>query len=265
MSEEIILAEAMAKSFPTPNGDRTQAILDLGFSLKEREFLVIVGPSGCGKTTLLRLVANLIRPDRGQVLYRGQAAAGVPPWLSVVFQDYTRSLFPWLTVEGNVRFPLKGLDRRQAVRKAREALELVRLLEFAGHYPWQLSGGMQQRVAIARALASGSDLLLMDEPFASVDAQTRIGLEAMLLRLWENLGLTVLFVTHDIEEAIFMADRVLVLSARPATVLAELHIDLPRPRDEIQTKALPAFQQYRRRVFEMIGVDVSGRIGEAGA
>jgi len=257
MSEEFLRVEGLSKAFGT-GSQATVAIDSLSFTLKKGEFLAIVGPSGCGKTTLLRLISGLLQPDAGRVLHRGQAVAGVPPWLSIVFQEYNRSLYPWLSVEQNVRCPLARVPRRQAHERALEALALVGLPETRDRYPWQLSGGMQQRVAIARALAAKPELLLMDEPFGSVDAQTRITLENMLLDLWQRMGLTALLVTHDIEEAIFMADRVVALSARPSRVLEELVVDLPRPRDQLATKALPRFQELRADVYRLLGVDHAG-------
>ena len=174
--------------------------------------------------------------------------------LSVVFQEYTRSLFPWLSVRRNVEFGLHGLNRRERSARVDDALEHVGLADFGSHYPWQLSGGMQQRVAIARSIASRPEFLLMDEPFASVDAQTRAQLESMVLGLWREFGWTVLLVTHDIDEAIFMADRVLVLSRRPSRVLREVPVSLERPRDQIETRARPEFQQYRKEIISLIGV-----------
>jgi NitT/TauT family transport system ATP-binding protein len=250
---ELIAVDAIRKGFPARGGE-TLAIRDISLELHEGELLSLVGPSGCGKTTLLRSISGLIPTDRGEIRYRGRRVDGVLPTLQVVFQDYTRSLFPWLSVEKNVAFAARGVDKATASERVGGALELVGLTEFAGHYPWQLSGGMQQRVAIARSIAAHAELLLMDEPFASVDAQTRISLEMMLLELWERLGLSVLFVTHDIEEAILLSDRVLVLSSRPSTVIAELEVDLPRPRDQLKTKELPRFLELREEVYALLGL-----------
>jgi NitT/TauT family transport system ATP-binding protein len=253
VADELIAVDAIGKAFAA-RGGKTLAIRDISLELHEGEFLSLVGPSGCGKTTLLRCVAGLIASDRGEIRYRDRRVDGVLPTLQVVFQDYNRSLFPWLSVQGNVRFGVRGVDKPQARARVRDALELVGLTEFADHYPWQLSGGMQQRVAIARSIAARAELLLMDEPFASVDAQTRISLEMMLLEVWERLGISVLFVTHDIEEAILLSDRVLVLSARPSTVIAELEVDLPRPRDQLRTKELPRFLELREEVYALLGL-----------
>ena len=232
----------------------TEAIGDLTFTAGEGEFVVIVGPSGCGKTTLLRCLSGLERPSSGEIRFDGSVVRGPQDGLAVVFQEYTRSLFPWLSVAHNVGFGLTALDRAERDERVRDALAHVRLTEFAGSYPWQLSGGMQQRVAIARAIAARPRFLLMDEPFASVDAQTRAQLESLVLQLWAEFGWTVLLVTHDIDEAIFLADRVLVLSKRPSHVVEEIGIELARPRDHLATKALPEFQAHRRHINELIGV-----------
>jgi NitT/TauT family transport system ATP-binding protein len=253
VADDLITVDHIRKAFAVGSGE-TLAIGDVSLGLREREFLTVVGPSGCGKTTLLRSIAGLLPIDSGEVRYRGTGVSGVLPGLQIVFQEYNRSLFPWLSVEKNVRFPLKGVDRREADERVAEALRLVHLEGFEGHYPWQLSGGMQQRVAIARSVAAHAELLLMDEPFASVDAQTRISLEMMLLELWERLGLSVLFVTHDIEEAILLSDRVLVLSQRPSSVIAEIEVDLPRPRDQLKTKELPRFLDLREQVYRLVGL-----------
>jgi NitT/TauT family transport system ATP-binding protein len=229
----------------------THAIERLDFAVDEHEFVGIVGPSGAGKTTLLKCIAGLLEPTSGQTLLRGRVVTAPPPELAVVFQDYSRSLFPWLTVRRNVELPLrhKGGGGRAA---ASEALAAVGLAGFESHYPWQLSGGMQQRVAIARALAYQPKVLLMDEPFASVDAQTRAELEDLVLRVREQFGVTIVLVTHDIDEAVYMSDRVVVLSRPPSTVSEILPVELPAPRDQIETKALPEFAALRARVFAEI-------------
>src|ERR1044072_5332866 len=194
------------------------AVSELSFTVEKDQLACIVGPSGCGKSTLLRCIAGLIKPTAGTVTLHGDPVHGVPDDLAVVFQDYSRSLFPWLSVRGNVEFPLRGKRGGRSARRAKamEALDWVGLADAAGKYPWQLSGGMQQRVSIARALASQPPLLLLDEPFASVDAQTRGELEDLLLRVRREHGSTVLLVTHDIDESGSLGDRVLVLSKSPA-------------------------------------------------
>ncbi|MET9970212.1 ABC transporter ATP-binding protein [Streptomyces sp. NPDC006356] len=251
--QALLEVTGLGKHFSLGTGPATHAIGDVSLSVADGEFVAIVGPSGCGKTTLLRCLSGLLRPDQGQVRYAGEPVSRVPGDLAIVFQEYNRSLFPWLTVRRNVEFGLTDLPRAVRRERAREALERVRLDGFGDHFPWQLSGGMQQRVAIARAIALHPRVLLMDEPFASVDAQTRTALEEMTASISAELGLTTLLITHDIDEAIFMADRVVVLSARPSRVVAELPVDIPRPRDELAVKALPEFSELRRRIHDLIG------------
>ncbi|MFI6394497.1 ABC transporter ATP-binding protein [Nonomuraea sp. NPDC050547] len=235
-------------------GEGNPALHDLSFEVREGELLSIVGPSGCGKTTLLKCVAGLIPATRGEVRVHGEEVRGVPDGLAVVFQDYGRSLFPWMTVGQNVAFPLETLRQPKAERQERveRSLAAVGLEGRHERYPWQLSGGMQQRVAIARALAYRPKVLLMDEPFASVDAQTRSGLEDLTRRVHLEFGMTILFVTHDIDESVYLADRLVVLRRSPGSVLAELVIELPRVRDQIVTKSLPAFVRQRSVVAQHI-------------
>jgi NitT/TauT family transport system ATP-binding protein len=231
----------------------TRAIAQLDFEVRENEFCSLVGPSGCGKTTLLKCVAGLLSPTTGHAALRGKRISGPPKDLAVVFQDYSRSLMPWLTVEKNVMLPLRrSVGAAERGSRTEEALNAVGLTGFAGHYPWQLSGGMQQRVAIARALAYRPRILLMDEPFASVDAQTRAELEDLVLRVRHEFGITVMLVTHDIDESVYMADRVIVLSSPPTYVQTVLAVDLPRPRDQLETKALPEFLRLRTEVYQQI-------------
>lgn len=232
--------------------ETTVAIDSVTLDVKQHEFVSIVGPSGSGKTTLLKCIAGLLTPTSGYSSLEGQTTVSPPQDMAVVFQDYSRSLFPWLTVQDNVSLPLrkkKVIDRKGAVK---EALKAVNLEGFADHYPWQLSGGMQQRTAIARALAIRPKVLLMDEPFASVDALTRSELEDLVLRVRTDFEGTVLLVTHDIDEAVYMADRVIILSGRPARVKEVLPIPLPRPREQIATKALPEFARMRTIVYRQI-------------
>jgi len=232
----------------------TRAIQDLTFAVEEGEFVCVIGPSGCGKTTLLRCVSGLLPPTSGSVALRGEDVAQPPEEMALVFQEYNRSLFPWMTVRRNVTFPLqrKRLGRSVSEQRAEEAIEAVGLMGFVDHYPWQLSGGMQQRVAIARALAYRPAILLMDEPFASVDAQARGDLEDLIMRLAGRFGMTVVFVTHDIDESIYLADRILVLTPAPARIKATLAVSLPRPRDQITTKALAEFSERRGEVRRLI-------------
>jgi NitT/TauT family transport system ATP-binding protein len=218
------------------------------------EFLCVVGPSGAGKTTLLRCMSGLLQPTEGTVLVDGVPIVEPPPALAVVFQDYSRSLMPWLSIERNAMLPLRaqGLARGERRDRARAALAAVGLSEFGGHYPWQLSGGMQQRAAIARALAYRPEALLMDEPFASVDAQTRADLEDLVLGLKEQFDVTVILVTHDIDEAVYLGDHVVVLSGSPACVRERIHIDLGSGRDQLTTKSQPEFSRLRGHVLRLI-------------
>jgi NitT/TauT family transport system ATP-binding protein len=230
------------------------AIDGVTFDIKAGEFVAIVGPSGCGKTTLLRCISGLIHPSSGVVRLENESVRDVPRELAIVFQDYSRSLYPWLTVHGNVRFPLRGRGITPEEREARveESLAAVGLKDAGDKYPWQLSGGMQQRVAIARSLAYRPEILLMDEPFASVDAQTRAELEDLTLSVWDEYDMTVLFVTHDIDESVYLSDRVLVLSPSPARVVTMMDVVLSRPRDQIETRASDEFVRLRSEVAKLI-------------
>jgi NitT/TauT family transport system ATP-binding protein len=235
------------------------AIEGISLHVDDGELVTIVGPSGCGKSTLLRCVAGLLRPTSGQVVLDGTPVTGVPDGLAVVFQDYSRSLYPWMSVAANVALPLRARhgDREKPGRAARRtaalaALESVGLADTAGRYPWQLSGGMQQRVAIARALACDPVLLLMDEPFGSVDAQTREDLEDLVLRVRAERDITILLVTHDIDESVYTGDRVVVLTRGPGRVRAELTVDLPGPRDQISTRELREFARLRGEVGRLV-------------
>ncbi|WP_410581651.1 ABC transporter ATP-binding protein [Amycolatopsis sp. lyj-108] len=230
------------------------AVNDLSFTVEAGQLASIVGPSGCGKSTLLRCIAGLIKPTSGRVSLHGDDVSGVPEDLAVVFQDYSRSLFPWLSVAKNVEFPLRwrNLSRSERRTRAQEALDSVGLSEVGSKFPWQLSGGMQQRVSIARALASRPALLLMDEPFASVDAQTRFELEDLTRRVQRENGSTVLVVTHDIDESVYLSDRVLVLSKSPAKIVADLPVGLPAERDQITTRESAEFVTLRGEVARLL-------------
>jgi NitT/TauT family transport system ATP-binding protein len=232
----------------------THAIGDVSFTVEDREFVCVVGPSGCGKTTLLKCVAGLLRPTGGEVLLHARRVTEPPPEMALVFQEYSRSLMPWTSVRNNVLLPLrhKKLARGERRSLVEDALDAVGLTRFIDHFPWQLSGGMQQRVAIARALAYQPSILLMDEPFASVDAQTRADLEDLVLRVREQYGITILFVTHDIDESIYLSDRVVVLTHAPTEVKEQLPVDLPFPRDQLHTKELPEFTQLRAHVYRLV-------------
>ncbi|AUI61986.1 ABC transporter ATP-binding protein [Amycolatopsis sp. BJA-103] len=231
------------------------AVNDLSFTVETGQLASIVGPSGCGKSTLLRCIAGLIKPTSGRVSLHGDdVSSGVPEDLAVVFQDYSRSLFPWLSVAKNVEFPLRwrNLSRSERRTRAQDALDSVGLSGVGSKFPWQLSGGMQQRVSIARALASQPALLLMDEPFASVDAQTRFELEDLTRRVQRENGSTVLVVTHDIDESVYLSDRVLVLSKSPATIVADLPVGLPAERNQITTRESAEFVTLRGEVARLL-------------
>jgi NitT/TauT family transport system ATP-binding protein len=244
----------LAKAYRQMGGETTVAIGEISCEIDTGEFVSFVGPSGCGKTTLLMSIAGLIAPSAGQVVIHGKEVSGPPPNLVLVFQDFNKSLFAWRSVLGNVRFGLeaRGKHSREGDGKARSLIDLVGLKGFENHYPWELSGGMQQRVAIARALAYEPEVLLMDEPFGSLDALTRLELEDTLLQLWAELGTTILFITHDIEEAIYLSDRILLLSQRPSRIIEELPIDFSRPRNQMLTRAQPGFMEIRNRIYQRI-------------
>jgi len=236
------------------HGRQVEALADITFSVDAGQFVCVVGPSGCGKTTLLRILGGLLTPTSGDVRVGGEPVIGPPDGLAVVFQEYGRSLFPWLKVHENVELPLKakGLPRAQRDALVRQALEAVSLRDVGTAWPWQLSGGMQQRVAIARALAFEPRVLLMDEPFAAVDAQTRADLEDLVRSVWQRFGVTLLFVTHDIDEAVYLGQRVVVLSSSPTIVLEDLEIDLPSERDQLNTRADARFVELRAHVYSRI-------------
>jgi NitT/TauT family transport system ATP-binding protein len=231
-----------------------EAVANLTFSVERGRFVSVVGPSGCGKTTLLKSLSGLLTPTRGRLAVGGQPVDGPPKQLAMVFQDYSRSLLPWLRVWDNVVFPLKAqrLPKAEIEQRGHEALDEVGLSGFERKYPWQLSGGMQQRVAISRAVAYRPEVLLMDEPFASVDAQVRADLEDLVLRVQADTGMTMVLVTHDIDESIYLSDQVIVLSQRPSVVVETLAVPLPRPRDQIRTKALGEFMELRSRIYTHI-------------
>ena len=253
----ILEVQSLSKSYRQAGGETTVAIGNITCQVESGEFVSFVGPSGCGKTTLLMSIAGLLAPSSGRVIVKGKEVSGPPVNLVLLFQEYNKSLFAWRSVLGNVRFGLTARGARltgaAAEDKARKLIELVGLKGFESHYPWELSGGMQQRVAIARALAYEPEVLLMDEPFGSLDALTRLELEDTLLRLWAELKTTILFITHDIEEAIYLSDRIWVLSRRPSHIMQELKSDFPRPRHQVTTRAEARFMELRNDIYRQIG------------
>jgi NitT/TauT family transport system ATP-binding protein/sulfonate transport system ATP-binding protein len=241
----LLTVEGVSHRFPgVRGGPPTDALARTDLEVEESEFIVLLGPSGCGKSTLLRIVAGLERPTTGRVLLDGRPVSDPGPDRGMVFQSYT--LFPWLSVEQNILFGSRATPDR-----ARQLIASVGLRGFERHYPKMLSGGMQQRTALARALANDPRILLLDEPFGALDNQTRALMQELLLGIWEADRKTVLFVTHDIDEAIFMANRVVVLSARPGRVKADLKIDLPHPR-HYTMKTTPEFSAYKAQLTEEI-------------
>ncbi|MGC1212732.1 MAG: ABC transporter ATP-binding protein [Micromonospora sp.] len=251
---EVLLDVRGVRKVYEGHGRSVEAVRDLTFAVGKGELVCVVGPSGAGKTTLLKCIAGLLAPTSGEVVLEGAAVHGPPPGMAVVFQEYGRSLFPWMTVRKNVELPLKEKKLPKARREEliHRALDAVGLADVQSAYPWQLSGGMQQRVAIARAIAYEPHILLMDEPFAAVDAQTRADLEDLVRSLWHRLGVTTLFVTHDIDEAVYLGQRVLVLSSSPTVVLDDVTIDLPDERDQLTTRSSSRFAELRGHVFEQV-------------
>jgi NitT/TauT family transport system ATP-binding protein len=248
----MVVIDRVEKRYDTDGGD-VLALQDIRTTIGEAEFVCLLGPSGCGKSTLLRIVAGLIPASAGRVLIDSKAVAGCGPDRAFVFQDY--ALFPWMTVADNVGFGLaaRGVPADEQRRKASDLLKVVGLGDFSAKYPHHLSGGMKQRVSIARALVVEPRILLMDEPFGALDAQTRSVMQEELLRIWSQYRKTVIFVTHSISEALLLADRVVVMTARPGRVKSEIRIDLPRPRDESE----PRMIELRRRVLAELSVEIA--------
>ncbi len=239
-------------AYDTPAG-RVEGVRDAQFAIEQSEFLCLVGPSGCGKSTLLNIIAGFLAPTAGEIKIAGKKVDGHGMDRGVVFQDFAQ-LFPWRTALGNVAFGLemKGVPKEQRTEIAREQLRLVKLEKFADAYPHHLSGGMQQRVAIARALAYNPAVLLMDEPFAALDALTRDEMQRLLADVWRETKKTVIYVTHNVAEAVYLADRVIVMSPHPGTVKAEIRIPLPRPRDPLS----PEFLEWQKILLRELGQDV---------
>ncbi|MGS0765657.1 ABC transporter ATP-binding protein [Syntrophomonas curvata] len=257
MQEEIIDIKDVSKMFATEQGLSIQALEPVSLRVKENDFICLVGPSGCGKSTLLRIMAGLEQASSGQILYRGSMVTKPDKRLGMVFQEY--SLLPWRTVLDNVGLGLE-LARKPAEycrKTAIKYLEMVGLENFAGSYPYELSGGMRQRVAIARALANDPDVLLMDEPFGALDAHTRIILQKELLKVWEANRKTIVFVTHSVDEAIYLADRIVVMTAGPGNIKGQIDVSMPRPRD----RANPAYGKLSARILDMLEEEVAASQG----
>jgi NitT/TauT family transport system ATP-binding protein len=246
----VLEAAGVGRQFDSATGP-VQALSDINFKVHRREFITVIGPSGCGKSTLIRILAGLDQPSSGEIRLDGAAVRGPGVDRGMVFQGYT--LFPWLTVKKNVMFgPLsKGLGRMRSEQDAMQWIQMVGLEKFADHYPHQLSGGMRQRVAIARSLANQPRILLMDEPFGALDAQTRSQMQGYLQQIWQNVDVTILFITHDLDEAVYLADRIIVLAAHPGRVNEIIEVPVPRPRSPQQFMD-PRFLATRARISELI-------------
>ena len=243
----------VGKIYGEPNAANSyEAFSSVSLTVAPSEFVAVVGPSGCGKSTLLRIIAGLISHTSGTVQLNGQPVVQPPAGVVYLFQQYAKSLFAWRTVLDNVMFPLEAAPRSERARLRQRCMEYLRqvgLEGFENKYPWQLSGGMQQRVAIARALAAEPSVLLLDEPFSAVDALTRMELQSLVLDLWRDNRFTAVLVTHDVEEAVFLADKVAVLSHRPTTLMEVIDVDLPRPRNQLTTREDPRFLALRHHLM----------------
>jgi NitT/TauT family transport system ATP-binding protein len=246
----VLEIDHLGKVFDGGKGKVT-ALNDVSFNVHRKEFVSVIGPSGCGKSTLIRILAGLDRPSSGVVKLDGEKVEGPCKDRGMVFQGYT--LFPWLCVRDNVTFGprMAGISTAKANEKAAEWLDVIGLRRFADHYPDQLSGGMKQRVAIARALANEPRILLMDEPFGALDAQTRAGMQAHLIKVWDSVDLTILFITHDLDEAVYLSDRIVVLAAHPGRINEVIEVPVPRPRDRAQFLS-PSFLATKNRLEELI-------------
>jgi len=243
-----LVLDSISKSFSLADGSTVDALSGISLAVADSEFVSVLGPSGCGKTTLLRIVAGLETPTSGTITLDGERIAGPSPRMAMIFQEY--SLYPWRTVIDNIEFGLeiRGMTREERKKRAIEYLDLVGLRDFAGRFPYELSGGMRQRVAVARALAIDPAILLMDEPFGALDAQTRNRLQRELLDIWEKTRKTVLFVTHSVDEAVYLSDRIVVLTPRPGRIREIVPIGLPRPRERTDVE----FARIRRYVLDHV-------------
>src|SRR4029078_10296986 len=257
---DYLLVDRLEKRF-TSHG--RSAFKDITFSVGQGEFVALIGPSGCGKSTLLHIMAGLSGPSAGTGRLKGERIGGPRPEMMFVFQQYTKSIFPWKTVLENVLLGVKyqsNAPRKALEKLCLEHLDLVGLRHYPHYYPYQLSGGMQQRVAIARALARRPKILLMDEPFSALDAMMRVELQDLLLKLWADLGLTILFVTHDLDEALYVAQRVIMLSASPGTIAEDVAVPLPYPRRQIETRCVSEYIRRREHLYShMCSAGMSGR------
>ena len=262
MSQAKVSVRKLSKTYQGRNETDITVFKEINLDIQPEEFICIVGPSGCGKTTFIKILDGLIRSTSGEVYINGTEVS--EPGFDRAFVFQADSLYPWRTVLDNTAFGLeiKGVERRQRHPRARELIKRVGLVGFESHYPHELSGGMRQRVNLARALAVDPEIILMDEPFAALDAQTREVMQQELLKLWSSSKKTVIFITHQIDEAVFLADRVIVFSARPATIKADIRIDIVRPR-KLEVKRLPQFLSYVGQVWNLIESDVLESMGQS--
>ena len=254
--EPIITFEHLGVQFRAPGGRVTEALRDIDLAIQPNEFVCIIGPSGCGKTTLLRLCTGLIRPSSGQLIYKGSPVGGINTDAGFVTQE--SNLYPWRTLVENVEFPLEnaGMPPAQRRREAERLLEQMGLTGFEHHYPYQLSGGMQKRGAIARTMVYDPDVILMDEPFGPLDAQTRMILQHQLLTLWSEKRKTIVFITHDLVEAIALADRVVLMTRRPGMIKEVFEVGLSRPRNVFEIHAQPGFAELYARIWSHFKVEM---------
>jgi NitT/TauT family transport system ATP-binding protein len=256
LAQPIIQLRGVSKAFKS-KGQALTVFDNFSCQIEKRSFLSIVGPSGCGKSTMLKLISGLETATSGHILFNGSTVTGPPRGMIYVFQQYTKSILPWRTVIENVEFGLRARSSvtfKEARERCREYIDLVGLKGYEDYFPYQLSGGMQQRVCIARALICDPDVLLMDEPFSAVDAMTRAILQELVMRIWQKLPITILFVTHDVDEAVFLSTRIISLGRAGVGIAEDVPIGLPQPRDQIATRADPKFTELRQKLFASIFV-----------